>query len=573
MAIEKLVDSQNFGEWKETINDVIDSVNGYDGINEAVKESIDGALSAGQIGEYLSISSLKDYDKYTFNGSYHMDASCINGPERGIICKLYCLALSNGYITQIAITNNKVPTELYIRSKTVTGTSWTTWSKVVRREEADETYFPFVGGTIEGSVDIAEELSITGEVTALSNITTLGDLVLKDSIYHFVLSNEGSRTVFKVVSDGDKPTTEYPISIDNVSKIADINGTAKYASNLHLTALSQATDDYTQNVAASAFALATLSEYLEVNYVKVTGGEFRGIVKFGSHVDLASGVTVRIPSELNLRVNHGLNIVSNESFANLYLERDNEPIGEEYPFIIGTRTRTGITDYEVGSPVYEMGGFEFWEDSTKWRLRKQECSTGENVKPNVYLEMKNTEEGTEIVPSDDNKISLGSTAQRFAQVYASTDTISTSDANAKTDIGEIDKNLLKNWGKVKWHSFRFKDAVEEKGASARTHTGVIAQEVFEAIPDAETYGFFCYDEWDEIKDKEYIQVPVILENEDGTTEPSYVTECKETVKRPAGSQYSIRYQELQAIENQNLRQRISELEAELARIKHILDID
>ena len=72
MAIEKLVDSQNFGEWKETINDVIDSVNGYDGINEAVKESIDGALSAGQIGEYLSISSLKDYDKYTLEQAHEM---------------------------------------------------------------------------------------------------------------------------------------------------------------------------------------------------------------------------------------------------------------------------------------------------------------------------------------------------------------------------------------------------------------------------------------------------------------------------------------------------------------------
>lgn len=573
MAISKLVDSQNFGEWKETINDVIDSVNGYDAVNANVEQKMTEALSAGQLGQYLPIQSDKDYDDFTFNGCYHMDASCTNKPVTGAICKLYTLALSTGYITQIAITNNKTPTEMYIRSKTTTGSPWTVWSKLVRRVEADETYFPFVGGKIKGSVDITKKLTVTGEVTAKSDVTIDGDLILKDSPYKFIISNHGANTRFDVLSTGEEAPDTAPIHIDNVTKTASINGTAKYASNLHQTALSHATNDYTQTVAASAYALATLSEYLEVNYVKVTGGEFRGIVKFGSHVDLASGVTLRIPSELNMRVAHGVNIVSNESFANLYLGRDNEPIGEEYPFIIGTRTHTGITDYSIGTPVYEMGGFEVWENSTKWRLRKQEISTGENITPNVYLELKNTVEGTEFVPSDDSKISLGSTAQRFAQVYASTDTISTSDANAKTDIGEIDKNLLKNWDKVKWHSFRFKDAVEEKGDSARTHTGVIAQEVFEAIPDAETYGFFCYDEWDEIKDKEYIQVPVILKKEDGTTEPSYAIECKETVKRPAGSQYSIRYQELQAIENQYLRQRISELEAELERIKHILDID
>ena len=50
--------------------------------------------------------------------------------------------------------------------------------------------------------------------------------------------------------------------------------------------------------------------------------------------------------------------------------------------------------------------------------------------------------------------------------------------------------------------FRFKTAVAKKGAAARIHFGVIAQEIAQAFEseglDPHHYALFCYDEWHEV---------------------------------------------------------------------------
>jgi hypothetical protein len=102
-------------------------------------------------------------------------------------------------------------------------------------------------------------------------------------------------------------------------------------------------------------------------------------------------------------------------------------------------------------------------------------------------------------PNTDNTISLGAGANRWTVVYASTGTINTSDANEKQQIADLTvaekavgqalKGIIK--------SFKFNDAVVEKGELARVHFGVIAQDVkaaFEAQGlDATKYGVFCSD--------------------------------------------------------------------------------
>jgi hypothetical protein len=54
-------------------------------------------------------------------------------------------------------------------------------------------------------------------------------------------------------------------------------------------------------------------------------------------------------------------------------------------------------------------------------------------------------------------------------------------------------------------SFKFNDAVEKKGANARVHFGVIAQQVQTAFQDqgldANNYGLFCSDTWYEVNGK------------------------------------------------------------------------
>jgi hypothetical protein len=107
-----------------------------------------------------------------------------------------------------------------------------------------------------------------------------------------------------------------------------------------------------------------------------------------------------------------------------------------------------------------------------------------------------------IQPQGDNAYSCGTSGQRWSVVYAATGTINTSDANTKTEITDLDAAEKRVATRIKGliKKFKFKDAVAEKGANARIHVGVIAQEVAAAFTaeglDANKYGLFCEDSWD-----------------------------------------------------------------------------
>ena len=199
----------------------------------------------------------------------------------------------------------------------------------------------------------------------------------------------------------------------------------------------------------------------------------------------------------------------------------------------------------------------------------------------------------------DGLVTLGASDRRFSQVWASTGTIQTSDENLKDEIQDIPEAVLRAWGKVKFQQFKFKDAITKKGANARIHMGVIAQRIQEAFKseglDAHNYGLFCYDEWeDQYEDIEVIvkpevkgQVKVIdsqamyntIYKEDGTEEQILVSpekfhmeeqvieeavyETQKKLVQPAGSRYSVRYEECLALECAYQRWRLDQLEARL----------
>jgi hypothetical protein len=129
-----------------------------------------------------------------------------------------------------------------------------------------------------------------------------------------------------------------------------------------------------------------------------------------------------------------------------------------------------------------------------------------------------------IVPLSDANLNLGSPALRFNTVYASNGTINTSDQRNKQDIkflSNAEKQVATSIkGLIK--SFKFKDAVAQKGDKARIHFGVMAQEVAQAFEaaglDPTAYALFCYDEW----------------------------EADEKTNVAAGNRYGIRYDELLA---------------------------
>ena len=101
----------------------------------------------------------------------------------------------------------------------------------------------------------------------------------------------------------------------------------------------------------------------------------------------------------------------------------------------------------------------------------------------------------------DNGIDLGKSDARFDDVFATNGTIQTSDQNEKQSIATLtsaEMTAAKAISKL-FKTFKWKDKVAAKGDAARTHSGVIAQEVQAAMSDAgldaADYAFWCSNTW------------------------------------------------------------------------------
>ena len=110
--------------------------------------------------------------------------------------------------------------------------------------------------------------------------------------------------------------------------------------------------------------------------------------------------------------------------------------------------------------------------------------------------------GNNVVPTNsagataDNDKDIGSESVRFVDIHATNGTIQTSDQNEKQNTASLTSKELNVAKKLSalFKTFRWKDKVAEKGDKARTHTGIIAQEVQSAFNaeglDASKYGLF-----------------------------------------------------------------------------------
>ena len=101
----------------------------------------------------------------------------------------------------------------------------------------------------------------------------------------------------------------------------------------------------------------------------------------------------------------------------------------------------------------------------------------------------------------DNAIDLGSSSQRFDDIFATNGTINTSDENEKQNIASLTSAEISAATAISklFKTFKWKDKVAAKGDDARTHTGVVAQQVKSAMSDAgldaSKYAFWCSDTW------------------------------------------------------------------------------
>lgn len=161
-------------------------------------------------------------------------------------------------------------------------------------------------------------------------------------------------------------------------------------------------------------------------------------------------------------------------------------------------------------------------------------------KPIVQAYSSSNSEFASWKPVYSDFVALGEASARYTGVYLTSSPNVTSDRRAKQDIEAMTAAELavglELASAIK--TYRYRDAVKRKqvstGASyARTHTGIIAQEVVEIFEkhglDAYEYGIVCYDEWD----AEYQDV--FDENE------KVIGKVK---LKDAGDGFSIRYDEL-----------------------------
>ena len=194
-----------------------------------------------------------------------------------------------------------------------------------------------------------------------------------------------------------------------------------------------------------------------------------------------------------------------------------------------------------------------------------------------------------LLPTDDagtpidNSKDLGSASIRWDDVRATNGTIQTSDEREKQQIASLtdaEMTAAKAISKL-FKTFKWNDAVSEKGDAARTHTGVIAQQVQTAMSDAGLdagkYAFFISDTWWETQ-TEVPAVEAVAEelDEDGNViteaveaQEAYTrTDTYDTLEEaPEGAternRKGIRYPELLSFIGAATEQRLTSIEARL----------
>jgi len=187
----------------------------------------------------------------------------------------------------------------------------------------------------------------------------------------------------------------------------------------------------------------------------------------------------------------------------------------------------------------------------------------------------------------DNAIDLGNGSARFDDIYATNTAITTSDATEKQDIASLTATEMLVGKRISalFKTFRWKDKVVEKGDNARTHTGVIAQDVQAAFTaeglDAGDYALFISSTgWETQTEVPAVEAVEEVTDEDGnvTTEAveakdaytrtdTYDTEAEAPEGATSKTRLGIRYPELLSFVAAYNEQRFASIEARLTALE------
>ena len=118
------------------------------------------------------------------------------------------------------------------------------------------------------------------------------------------------------------------------------------------------------------------------------------------------------------------------------------------------------------------------------------------------------------INASDNTTDLGYATVRWDDIYATNGTIQTSDENEKQNIASFTTKELAVATKLSalFKTFKWKDKVTEKAEKARTHSGIVAQQVKTTFAseglDATNYGLFISTTWTDDNGKEQTRMGI-----------------------------------------------------------------
>ena len=177
----------------------------------------------------------------------------------------------------------------------------------------------------------------------------------------------------------------------------------------------------------------------------------------------------------------------------------------------------------------------------------------------------------------DDVIGLGNATFRYDRIFAANGTIQTSDQNEKQDITSLttaEMTAAKAISKL-FKTYKWKSRVASKGDAARTHTGMIAQEVQTAMTDAgldaSNYAFWCSDTWWETS----TDVAAVEADEQAGVEAkdaytridTYQTADEAPEGATQRTRLGVRYAELLAFVGAATEQRLADIETRLTALE------
>ena len=281
-----------------------------------------------------------------------------------------------------------------------------------------------------------------------------------------------------------------------------------------------------------------------------------------SGLDLATNDIVKVKTANNerMRVDASGNILFNKTALNNTDTGARFNVGGDASFV-----KDGGACLKLNRTSSHGGVVEILKDNTavgqldtssdNFLIRSNGNKSGLRFDTNAYTPFKNGS-------ASDDEIDLGFGSGKFRDIYAGNASIQTSDENEKQDIAiftakeiNIAKKLL-----ALFKTFRWKTAVSEKGDNARTHSGIIAQEIQSAFNseglDVSKYGLFISNTWWE-ENETFMDD----DGKEATRRVVYHTEKEATSTATKKTRLGVRYPELFSFIFSSIEARLTALEA------------